>query len=63
MALKREEKIRRARMKYNNEYNKEHYQTVSFRLSYDKESDVIEFLDNFKNRKAFFVALIRKEME
>ena len=63
MALKREERIRRARMKYNNAYNKEHYQTVSFRLDYDKDADVIEFLNNFKNRKQFFMELIRREMK
>lgn len=63
MALKREEKLRRARIKYNNNYNKEHYQTISFRLSYDNESELIEFLNNFKNRKEFFTTLIKKEMK
>lgn len=48
---------------YNNRYNAENYKNISFRLSYSKESDLIEFLDNFPDRKEFFVTLIRKEIK
>lgn len=60
-ALKR--KQQRARLDYNNSFNKEHYKQVNFRLSYDKEADIIDFLQNVDSNKDLFVTLIRKEIK
>lgn len=60
-ALKR--KQQRARLDYNNEFNKEHYKQVNFRLSYEKEADIIDFLQNVDSNKDLFVTLIRKEIK
>ena len=60
-ALKKRQQ--RARLDYNNEFNKEHYKQVNFRLSYDKEADIIDFLQNVESNKDLFVTLIRKEIK
>lgn len=60
-ALKK--KQMRARLDYNNDFNREHYKQVNFRLSYEKEADIIEFLQNVDSNKDLFVTLIRKEIK
>lgn len=60
-ALKK--KHMRARLDYNNDFNREHYKQVNFRLSYEKESDIIDFLQNVDSNKDLFVTLIRKEIK
>ena len=51
------------RLAYNNGFNKEHYKQVNFRLSYEKEADIIDFLQNIDSNKDLFVTLIRKEIK
>lgn len=60
---KREEKRRyKNKIAYNNAFNKENYKGISFRLSYSSESELIEWLDNFDNKKDYIISLIRKDM-
>ena len=50
------------KLAFTREYNKEHYKSVSFRLDYDRERDIIDWLDNYDSNKAYLVSLIKKDM-
>ena len=58
-----ERKQYKARLAYNNDFNKENYMQVNFRLSYAKEADLIEFLKNYDSNKEIITTLIRKEIK
>lgn len=49
------------KIKYNNNYNKETYKAVSFRLNQKTEADLIEWLAD-RDTKSYFVELIRRDM-
>lgn len=67
MRKKEMEALKKARMRatldYNNKFNRENYKNYSFRLNTSTEADLIEFLENFDQRKEYFVTLIRKDMK
>lgn len=48
---------------YKNNYNKEHYKTISFRLSYDKDAYMLEWLDIKYPIKKYLYQLIKEDME
>lgn len=50
------------RLKKVNEYNKEHYKVISFRLDYVKDRDIIDFLENIESNKTYICALIRESI-
>lgn len=50
------------KLKYTRVYNKENYKGVAIRLSYDKEQDIIEHLNNYSSVKAYLINLIRADM-
>lgn len=49
------------KIKYNNNYNKETYKAISFRLNQKTEADLIEWLAD-RDTKSYFVELIRRDM-
>lgn len=51
------------KLKYTRAYNKENYKGVSIRLSYDKEQDIIEHLNNYSSIKAYLINLIRADIK
>ena len=50
------------RLNMTNAYNKIHYKPITIRLSYDKEDDIINWLNNFDSIKAYLVEIIRADM-
>lgn len=48
---------------YRNDYNKEHYKSISLRLDKVKDRDVIEWLLSKDNIKQYLVELINKDIE
>ena len=47
---------------YNNAYNKANYTGVSFRLSNSEEADLIRWIRNQENAKAYICSLVRADM-
>ena len=58
-----ERKQYRARLDYNNAFNKENYKQIAIRLSTVNDADIIEFLSNFDSNKEIICIAIRKEMK
>ena len=52
----------RTRLQQVNEYNRENYKPLTIRLSYVKDKDIIEWLENIESNKGYICALIRKDM-
>ncbi len=50
------------KIKYNNEYNKTHYKSFSFRLNPKQEQEVITHLSKQENMKAYIVALVLADL-
>lgn len=48
---------------YNLKYRHTHYKRYNIDFDVEKDKDVIEFLEALPNRKAFIIALIRKEIK
>lgn len=62
--MKRIERMKyKSKLAYNNEFNKENYKCISFRLSYANEKELIDWLDNFDNKKEYITNLIMKDMK
>lgn len=58
-----ERKQYKARLAYNNDFNRENYKQIAVRFSYEKEADIIEFLSNYDSNKEVIVNAIRAEMK
>lgn len=53
----------RSRLQQVNEYNREHYKPLTIRLSYTKDRDIIDWLDNIEGVKSYLCSLIRKDID
>ena len=53
----------RSRLQQVNEYNKENYKPLTIRLSYTKDRDIIDWLENIDSNKRYRCDLIRKDIE
>lgn len=58
-----ERKQYKAKLAYNNNFNKEAYKQIAVRFSYEKEADILEFLANFDSPKEAIANALRAEMK
>lgn len=49
--------------KYNNDYNKQTYRTISFQIRKDDNSGILEWLDKHPHKKEYLVSLIKEDMK
>lgn len=48
--------------RYNQEYKRKHYKAITFQVSLDKCSDVLQKLDSVPNKVDYIVGLIRADI-
>ena len=58
-----ERKQYKAKLAYNNNFNKESYKQIAVRFSYEKEADILEFLSNYDSPKEAIANALRAEMK
>ena len=51
------------KLKYNREFNRSNYKSISLRLNYKKEREVINWLLQLDDLHSYLVDLIRKDIE
>lgn len=50
-------------LEYIAKYQQEHYKKIGFRLSYEKDQDIISWLDTIDNKQAYLKELIRNDIK
>lgn len=63
VSKKMETAKRKARSDYNNQFNKENYKQLNIRFSLSKETELIEWLNNFDSPKEYIVTLIKRDIK